>query len=76
MTPDPAFELDDLMVLLDLDLSDPADQADIEAVEAVLERRRTGSRPTTDGRGAWTDAAPGPRQPLLSRADRHASDDR
>ena len=51
MTPDPAFELDDLMVLLDLDLSDPADQADIEAIEAVLERRRAGSRSTSDGRG-------------------------
>jgi hypothetical protein len=51
MMPDPAFELDDLMVLLDLDLSDPADQADIEAVEAVLERRRTGGAIPSEGRG-------------------------
>jgi hypothetical protein len=49
MTADRAFELDDLTVLLGLDLGDPADRADIEAIEAVLDRRRA------DG---WS--APGP----------------
>jgi hypothetical protein len=41
MTVDRAFELDDLTVLLGLDLADPDDRADIEAIEAVLDRRRT-----------------------------------
>ncbi len=36
----PAFELDDLTVLLGLDLAEPADQGDIEAIDAILDRRR------------------------------------
>jgi hypothetical protein len=34
-----AFELDDLMDLLDLDLTDPADQDDIESIRDILTRR-------------------------------------
>ncbi|MHA6623145.1 hypothetical protein [Pseudonocardia sp. DLS-67] len=36
-----AFEFDDLAVLLRLDPTDPADQADIEALDEILTRRRT-----------------------------------
>lgn len=42
MTSDRAFEFDDLAVLLDLDLGEPSDLADIEAIEAILDRRRVG----------------------------------
>lgn len=35
-----AFEFDDLTVLLGLDLAEPADQADIEAIDDILARRR------------------------------------
>ena len=40
MNTSPAFELSDLPVLLGLDLAEPADQSDIEAIEVILERRR------------------------------------
>lgn len=36
-----AFEFDDLAVLLRLDPTDPADQADIEVLDEILTRRRT-----------------------------------
>ena len=49
MTAERAFELDDLTVLLGLDLDEPDDQADIEAIEAVLDRRRTGGRSAPPG---------------------------
>jgi hypothetical protein len=52
MTTDRAFDFDDLIVLLDLDLGEPTDRADIEAIESVLDRRRT---------GGWS--APGPDRP-------------
>lgn len=41
MTAGRAFEFTDLTVLLALDLDEPADRADIEAIEAILDRRRT-----------------------------------
>ena len=57
MTTDRAFEFEDLAVLLDLDLGDPADLADIEAIEAILDRRRL---------GGWSaPAAPDRRAPAL-----------
>ncbi len=37
---DPAFAFDDLTLLLGLDLTDPADRIDIEAIDAILARRR------------------------------------
>jgi hypothetical protein len=37
---DRAFEFDDLTLLLGLDLTDPADLIDIEAIDAILARRR------------------------------------
>lgn len=37
---DRAFEFDDLTPLLGLDLTDPADLIDIEAIDAILARRR------------------------------------
>jgi hypothetical protein len=40
MKPDYAFQSNDLAVLLVLDLSEPADRADIDAIDAVLTRRR------------------------------------
>jgi hypothetical protein len=40
-----AFELSDLTVLLGLDLAEPDDQCDIEAIEVILERRRTAQGP-------------------------------
>jgi hypothetical protein len=36
-----AFEFDDLKVLLTLDPTDPADDADIEAIDEILARRRS-----------------------------------
>jgi len=39
MKPDYAFEFKDLAVLLGLDLTEPADQADIEAISTILDRR-------------------------------------
>lgn len=52
MIPGSAFELNDLMILLGLKLAEPADQADIEAIEAILDRRRT---------GGWSTTGPGDR---------------
>ena len=40
MKPDYAFEFKDLAVLLALELNEPADQADIEAIATILDRRR------------------------------------
>ena len=37
----PAFELSDLTVLLGLDLGEPTDAGDIEAIDVILERRAT-----------------------------------
>jgi hypothetical protein len=45
MTSGHAFEFTDLAVLLALDLDEPADLADIEAVEAILDRRRASPAP-------------------------------
>jgi hypothetical protein len=39
-----AFELDDLTVLFDLDLSEPDDKSDIEAIESILVRLRAVDR--------------------------------
>jgi hypothetical protein len=49
VTADRAFELDDLIVLLGLDLAEPSDRADIEAIEAILDRRRADGWSTPDG---------------------------
>jgi hypothetical protein len=40
MKPDYAFEFKDLTVLLGLELTEPADHADIEAITTILNRRR------------------------------------
>ena len=40
MSPDYAFEFKDLAVLLGLELTEPADHADIDAINAILDRRR------------------------------------
>ena len=40
MNPDYAFEFKDLAVLLGLELTKPADHADIDAINAILDRRR------------------------------------
>lgn len=45
-----AFELNDLTVLLELDLSEPSDAGDIEAIDAILTRRRTDRAMPTDSR--------------------------
>jgi hypothetical protein len=39
MNPRHAFQPTDLTTLLDLDLAEPADQADIEAIQDILLRR-------------------------------------
>jgi hypothetical protein len=39
MKPDYAFEFKDLAVLLTLELTEPADHADIEAITTILDRR-------------------------------------
>ena len=41
MTNDRAFEFDDLAVLLTLDPTEPADEADIETIDEILARRRS-----------------------------------
>jgi hypothetical protein len=41
----PAFELSDLTVLLGLDLGEPTDAGDIEAIDVILERRRAANIP-------------------------------
>jgi hypothetical protein len=47
----PAFELSDLTVLLGLDLGEPTDAGDIEAIDSILERRRGANIPVpTDHR--------------------------
>ena len=51
----PAFELSDLTVLLGLDLGEPTDAGDIEAIDVILERRRAANIPV----------------PADSRASRH-----
>lgn len=57
MSTDRAFEFDDLAILLGLDFANPADLADIEAIEAILDRRRL---------GGWSaPAAPARRAPTL-----------
>jgi len=40
VNPDYAFEFKDLAVLLGLELTEPADHADIDALNAILDRRR------------------------------------
>jgi hypothetical protein len=40
MKPDYAFEFKDLTVLLGLELTEPADLADVEAITAILNRHR------------------------------------
>jgi len=40
VNPDYAFEFKDLAVLLGLELTEPADHADIDAINAILDRRR------------------------------------
>jgi hypothetical protein len=48
----PAFELSDLTVLLGLDLGEPTDAGDIEAIDVILERRRAANIPVPADRGA------------------------
>jgi hypothetical protein len=48
----PAFELSDLTVLLGLDLGEPTDAGDIEAIDAILERRRGANIPAPTDRRA------------------------
>ncbi|TQM15674.1 hypothetical protein [Pseudonocardia kunmingensis] len=40
MNNDRAFDFDDLILLLALDPTDPADESDIEAIDEILARRR------------------------------------
>jgi hypothetical protein len=54
----PAFELGDLTVLLGLDLAEPSDQSDIEAIEAVLERRRAADSSMSPDRRERPQRAP------------------
>ena len=42
MKPDYAFEFKGLAVLLPLELTEPADEADIEAITTILDRRPGG----------------------------------
>jgi hypothetical protein len=48
----PAFELSDLTVLLGLDLGEPTDAGDIEAIDVILERRRAANIPVPADRRA------------------------
>jgi hypothetical protein len=48
----PAFELSDLTVLLGLDLGEPTDAGDIEAIDVILERRRAANIPVPEDRRA------------------------
>jgi hypothetical protein len=49
----PAFELSDLTVLLGLDLGEPTDAGDIEAIDVILERRRAANiQVPADGRAS------------------------
>jgi hypothetical protein len=51
MMSDYAFEFKDLAVLLGLELIEPADHADIEAINTILDRRRAAhtSQPVEQG---------------------------
>jgi hypothetical protein len=60
-----AFELDDLTVLFGLDLAEPADQGDIEAIEGILVRLRAANNMVPDD-GRWNPVRPALR--LVPRA--------
>jgi hypothetical protein len=49
MKPDCAFEFKDLAVLLALDLTEPADQADIEAINTIRRCAAHTSQPAEQG---------------------------
>jgi hypothetical protein len=53
MMSDYAFELKDLAALLGLEPTGPADHADVEAINTILNRRRAAhtSQPTEQGNG-------------------------
>ena len=51
MKSDYAFEFKDLAVLLGLDLTEPADHADIDAISTILDRRRAAHTSQPAGQG-------------------------
>jgi hypothetical protein len=51
VNPDYAFEFKDLAVLLGLELTEPADHADIEAINTILNRRRAAHTSQPAGQG-------------------------
>ena len=53
MMTDYAFEFKDLAVLLGLELTEPADHADIEAINTVLNRRRAAHTSQPVEQGDW-----------------------
>ena len=53
MKPDYAFEFKDLTVLLGLELTEPADHADIEAINTILNRRRAAHTSQPAEQGDW-----------------------
>jgi hypothetical protein len=60
-----AFELDDLTVLFGLDLAEPADKSDIEAIEGILVRLRAANNMVDDD-SQWSPVRPALR--LVPRA--------
>jgi hypothetical protein len=60
-----AFELDDLTVLFELDLAEPADKSDIEAIEGILARLRAANDMVHDD-SRWSPVRPALR--LVPRA--------
>lgn len=53
MKPDYAFEFEDLTVLLQLERTEPADHADIEAITTILNRRRAAHIAQPVQQGDW-----------------------
>lgn len=53
MMSDYAFEFKDLGVLLGLELTEPADHADIEAINTILNRRRAAHTSQPWSQGDW-----------------------
>jgi hypothetical protein len=60
-----AFELDDLTLLFELDLAEPADKSDIEAIEGILARLRAANDMVPDD-SRWSPVRPALR--LVPRA--------
>ena len=53
MKPDYAFQFKDLAVLLGLDLTEPADHADIDAINTILDRRCAAHTSQPAEQGDW-----------------------